>query len=406
MHRVRVCEPRCPSRDLTLTPRQRIVVRREMERLRTTDRAAVAALEAAFGYDALDTCAADGLCATACPVGIDTGTLTKRLRAARHLPLAHRAALWVATHFTLTERAVRTGLRLGRIASLVVGDGVLTNLSRIPRLVLRRPTPLWLRPMPRPAGTVRVPTRREGAVAVYFPACVSRTMGALPGETEEQTLVATLVQLAARAGTPVWIPPDAEGHCCGVPFSSKGYAHAHRAMVTRTIDSFWRWSDGGRLPVVLDTSPCAYGLKQSRETLDAETRARFDCLTILDSIEFVARTLLPRLDARHREARVVLHPVCSVVKMGLSADLERIARACATDVIVPIDAGCCGFAGNRGWLVPALTASATTREADEVREIDAGAYSSSRTCEIGLARATGRVYRSYLFLLERATRVP
>ena len=31
-------------------------------------------------------------------------------------------------------------------------------------------------------------------------------------------------------------------------------------------------------------------------------------------------------------------------------------------------------------------------------------YSSSRTCEIGMSRATGQVYRSYLYLLEKATR--
>jgi D-lactate dehydrogenase len=401
------CEPRCPSRDLTLTPRQRIVVRREMERLKPEagTRAALAALEADFAYDALDTCAADGLCATACPVGIDTGALTKRLRDVGHLPLAHRVAQWVATHFATTERVVRAGLWLGHAASRLVGDRALTLLSRLPPAVLRRPTPLWLRPMPHPAPPLRVPTDRAAAVAVYFPACVSRTMGRLPGEVTGQTLVETLVRLAARAGQPVWIPPDAEGHCCGVPFSSKGYARAHRAMVTRTIDDCWRWSDQGRLPIVVDTSPCAYGLKQCRDALDIPTRGRFDRLVLLDSVEFVASALLPRLTVHRREARVVLHPVCSVVKMGLCADLERIARACADDVVVPLDAGCCAFAGDRGWLVPALTASATRREADEARAAAAdGYYSSSRTCEVGLARATGRVYRSYLFLLEWATR--
>jgi len=101
----------------------------------------------------------------------------------------------------------------------------------------------------------------------------------------------------------------------------------------------------------------------------------------------------------------VLHPVCSLVKMNLTPLLERVARACAEDVLVPLDAGCCGFAGDRGWLVPELTASATSREAAQALAADAsGHYSSSRTCEIGLTRATGQVYRSHLFLLEWATR--
>ena len=102
---------------------------------------------------------------------------------------------------------------------------------------------------------------------------------------------------------------------------------------------------------------------------------------------------------------MVLHPVCSLVKMNLVPELERIARACADQVVLPIDAGCCGFAGDRGWLLPELTASATSAEAREATSAPAdGYYSSSRTCEIGMARATGEIYRSYLYLLEWATR--
>jgi D-lactate dehydrogenase len=401
------CEPKCPSRDLTLTPRQRIVVRRQMERLKGSDggAAGIAALEADFGYDALDTCAADGLCATACPVGIDTGLLTKHLRSERHLTVGHRMAGWMARWFAAIEPTVRVGLRIGGIAERVLGSATLTALTRVPGFVLRRRTPLWLRPMPGPATARHPATVREGAVAVYFPSCLSRTMGRLPGEPDDRSLADTMVTLAARAGRPVWIPNDVEGHCCGVPFSSKGYVQAHRLMANRTISSFWRWSDGGHLPIVTDTSPCAYGLHACRDSLNEENRKRFDSLTIVDSVEFAARTLLPALTIRRREGRVVLHPVCSVVKMNLSADLEQVARACADDVIVPVDAGCCAFAGDRGWLVPELTASATRREAVEVTAQPAdGYYSSSRTCEIGLTRATGHVYRSHLYLLERATR--
>jgi D-lactate dehydrogenase len=102
---------------------------------------------------------------------------------------------------------------------------------------------------------------------------------------------------------------------------------------------------------------------------------------------------------------VALHPVCSLIKMDLTPKLEAIAAACAAEVLIPRDAGCCGFAGDRGFLYPELTASATRREAEQVlaRDCD-GHYSSSRTCEIGVTRATGRNYRSFLHLLEAATR--
>ena len=115
--------------------------------------------------------------------------------------------------------------------------------------------------------------------------------------------------------------------------------------------------------------------------------------------------LLAGLKVNSRSCSIALHPVCSVTKMGLGAKLEAIARACSRQVIVPMDAGCCAFAGDRGFLVPELTQSATKREAAEVRNVHPEeCYSSSRTCEIGMTRATGQIYRSYLYLLEKATR--
>jgi D-lactate dehydrogenase len=402
------CEERCPSRDLTMTPRQRIVVRRHMERLRAVDHgmASIAELDADFAYDGLDTCAADGLCALSCPVGIDTALLTKRLRAERHLPAGHRVAVWMARHFAAVESAVRAALLVGGVTERLIGTRAMAALTRLPSAVIRRRTPLWLAPMPAALRRHPTATSRTDAAAVYFPSCVSRTMGRLPGESDGRSLQSIVVTLAARAGRPVWIPDGVDGHCCGVPFSSKGYVEAHRVTVNRTVESFWRWSGGGRLPVVIDTSPCTYGLRMCRDALSAENQKRFDALTVVDSVEFAARTLLPALPIHRRQRRVVLHPVCSVVKMNLVADLEQVARACADDVIVPLEAGCCGFAGDRGWLVPELTASATRREADEVSTLTGadGYYSSSRTCEIGLSRSTGRIYRSHLYLLEWASR--
>ena len=112
------CEPKCPSRELTLTPRQRIVVRREMARLQESgDRSPLyAALDAEFPYMALDTCATDGLCATACPVSIDTGQLVKRFRGIRSSAGAKQWAERISKHFKLTEWSLRWALRAGHAA--------------------------------------------------------------------------------------------------------------------------------------------------------------------------------------------------------------------------------------------------------------------------------------------------
>ena len=77
----------------------------------------------------------------------------------------------------------------------------------------------------------------------------------------------------------------------------------------------------------------------------------------------------------------------------------------AEEVVVPLNASCCGFAGDRGMLHPELTASATEAEAAEVSaRATARHVSSNRTCEVGLERATGEPYESIIYLLEEATR--
>jgi D-lactate dehydrogenase len=374
------CESRCPSRDLTLTPRQRIVVRRAMER----PGADAAALRSAFTYDALDTCATDGLCALACPVAIDTGRLTKRLRAGMHSAAAKRLAAWTASHFTATERLARAGLRARRLARPLLGIDT----------------------MPAPAKPVR-PTRASQPDAILFPSCVTRTLGPLAGASdgdEPHSNWSAFIEVARRAGLTLDIPEGVEGRCCGMPFSSKGFDDAHAIALNATIADLWKWSREGSLPVVVDTSPCALALR-SHEGLTTGNRERLTRLRIADAIEFFSSRVMPRLPIRRRAGSVVVHPVCSVVKMGLAPQLSTIASACSTTVVVPPSTGCCGFAGDRGWLVPELTASATRTMADEIRALRAdGHYSSSRTCELGMTRATGFAYRSWIHLVDWASR--
>ncbi|MGH7252539.1 MAG: FAD-binding and (Fe-S)-binding domain-containing protein, partial [Nitrospiraceae bacterium] len=224
------CEPKCPSRDLTLTPRQRIVVRREMARLTESQRDAqlLAALEADFPYMALDTCAVDGLCATACPVGIDTGQLTKRFRRLRHSPAAQTRARRLAENFALLEGMARFGLRTGHVIQSLLGAGAMTRVTRALRAVAGKSFPQWSQDMPRPSRARPPATTRAGAQAVYFPTCVSRVMGHLPDEPDENTQMEAFVAVARRAKFPLWIPEDVAGTCCGLPFSSKGYDQGYQ----------------------------------------------------------------------------------------------------------------------------------------------------------------------------------
>ncbi|RSS50396.1 FAD-binding oxidoreductase [Streptomyces sp. WAC07061] len=399
------CEPTCPSGDLTTTPRQRIVLRREMTRQRPGS-PVLAELLDAYGYDAVDTCAGDSTCMLACPVGIDTGALMRDFRHRRHGPREERAAELAALRF----RAVEAGARLAVAASgkitHALGDRVLEAVTGAARKAVRPDlVPEWLPRLPGAAARRLPATRRVGAAAVYYPACVNRIFGGPPGEPGP-SLPEAVVAVSERAGKPVWIPRDVAGTCCATIWHSKGYEAGNRLMANRIVEAAWGWTAGGRLPLVVDASSCSLGL--AREVvpfLTADNLALHAELRIVDSVVWAAEELLPRLEVRRTVGSAVLHPTCSTRHLGDEAQLRAVAGACAAEVVVPDDAGCCAFAGDRGMLHPELTASATAREAAEVREREFDAYlSANRMCEVGMDRATGRPYHSVLVELERATR--
>ncbi len=397
------CEPVCPSRDLTTTPRQRIVLRREMAR-QPVGSAVLEALLAEFEYDAVETCAADGSCALVCPLGIDTGKLVKSLRERQHSARAHRVAARLAGRWAAVERAARASLRAGALGP--VGRGAMRGASRVARRALSDElVGEWPASMPRPAPAGLPATVREGAAAVYLPACVNRIFGR-SGGGEPASLPEALVVVSERAGLALWIPEDVAGCCCATPWSSKGYREGARRMANHTLSALWRWSEGGRLPVVCDASSCTLGLAEEVVGLLSEVNAeRHQRLEIVDSVAWARERLLPRLELERRLASAVVHPPCATRHLELDDDLAALAEALAEEVVVPIAATCCGMAGDRGLLHPELPLAATAEQASELagRRFDA-ALCSNRTCEIGLEQATGRPYESIIYTLERLTR--
>src|SRR5262245_28352142 len=210
------CEPVCPSRHLTTTPRQRIVIRREMARQPAGSPVQRALLEQ-YEYDGIQTCAADGTCQIACPLGIDTGKLIKGFRSREHTRLAQQQAAKLARHYGRVEGLARSGLRAGEAA----GPLMRAALGASRALVSDELVPTWPSNMPPPAPARLPRTSREGAAAVYMPACVNRIFGPPRGDGSRKHLPEALVEVSARAGMPVWIPGDAAGHCCSVPWTSK-----------------------------------------------------------------------------------------------------------------------------------------------------------------------------------------
>ncbi len=394
------CEHVCPSRDLTMTPRQRIVVRREIAR-QDGDTPLRRALLAQYEYDAVQTCAGDGSCAMSCPVDIDTGALMKTYR--RHSTRAETVALVLARRWALVERLARLAIRMGHTLGAPTTTAV-TDLLR--RAVSAEFMPRWLPEMPT-AATPHLPnTDRETATAIYFPACINRIFGRSRRDRREPSLPGALVALSARAGMPLWIPDDVRGSCCATVWHSKGYRDANRFTANQIIENLWRWSDSGALPIVIDAASCTLGvLDEITDQLTLDNRTRRAAMTIMDATTWAHRELLPKLEITGKLGRIAVHPTCSTRHLGIDTALTDIGAALAHEVVTPRTATCCGFAGDRGFLHPELTESATAEEAVELADQDFDAYlCNNRTCEIGLEHGTGGHYESFVFALERQTR--
>lgn len=393
------CEHKCPSRDITMTPRRRIVARRELKKLKEAgEEALYRSLLQDYRYDGLETCAVDGLCATACPVYINTGDLVKRLRRENHSALSNRMALIVAKNFRAVEFFAAFGLQTGAALNKVFGRRTMPALTGGIRKLLPS-FPLWSDQLGKVPKLPRSANIGKSETVVYFPACISRIMGS--SNNGKKNVMETFLSVAEKAGVEVIIPADIKGTCCSQIFSSKGFAGAYRHMANTIIDKLWKWSAKGKFRVVIDVSSCAYTLAHLRPVLSIENQQRFDALKILDSVDFLYDILLHTPLSLTKKSSIVLHPVCSLQKMGTHHKFIAIAKKLAASVTVPLEAGCCGMAGDRGFLFPELTASATSHEAGEVKQQQfEGYYSSTKTCEMAMSEAVGAQYEAILYLAD------
>jgi D-lactate dehydrogenase len=320
-------------------------------------------------------------------------------------PAADKIALRLARNWSAVETLARVGLSATHAFSALFGVKPLTALTGMVRAVASPDLiPSVPGPMPRAARALPS-TQKSGAAAVYFPACINRMFGRDPDSPASPSLPEVFVTLSNRAGKPLWIPPDVVGLCCSTPWKSKGYPKGHEFMAKSLAEAMLRWSDDGKIPIVVDAASCTLALSQDiASLLDPETKARYESLTVIDSIAW-CRDLLPKLTIGRKLGRIAVHPSCSITHLELAKTLKQIATHLADDVEVPIGTTCCGTAGDRGLLHPELVVSAT-REVKAILDAHpAEAYiSANRTCEMGLRHATGRPYESFVFLLEELSR--
>lgn len=387
------CEPVCPAHGLTLSPRQRIVAWRDIQQkqrngIDTTE------LEQRYQYHGIDTCAATGLCAQRCPVGINTGDLVRELRAAQ---AAHpQTARRLTRSFAQAARVARWALTGAELARKVLGA---PRMYRWSAKLHQRFTqvPVYLPATPQPAKLSEPSQTLSAAVdkprVVYFTSCASQVMGPAHLDAEQTPLREKTQQLLEKAGFQVVYPEGMDGSCCGQPFASKGYPEQATDKLNELALMLLRASRNGQDPIYSDTSPCT--LRLLKDLNDPR-------LNIYDSVRFLQEEVLPRVAIQPLPSKIAVHITCSTQHLQQSSNFLAVAKACAQELVIPEGIHCCGFAGDKGFTLPELNQHALRNLAVQVEGCSAG-FSTSRTCEIGLSSYSNLSYQHLVYLVDKVS---
>ncbi len=392
------CESHCPSQNLTITPRHRIVAYREISRLKSSNSelSRLHELESDYRYFGDETCATDGLCALACPVKIDTGKMIKELRAKNNSDFANSVAWFLSKHFAGTTTAIRALLKVVDDFHSLLGSKNMESISSIFRTISNNKIPKWNKYLPKNNHVVepRDIERANPLKVVYFPACLNRTMGISKDYDTKESLTDKTIHLLQKAGFEVLFPDNLNNLCCGMSFASKGFFDQADALAKELEHALLKASNDGEYPVYVDMSPC---LLRMKETLVSK-------LKLYEPIDFILEFLVDKLKFTKSQKSVAIHTTCSSIKMGLNEKFKTIAELCAEEVVVPENIECCGWAGDRGFTFPELNNSALESLKSQVSEKCSHGYSTSRTCEIGLSLNSGISYKSIVYLVDDSTK--
>lgn len=391
------CEGSCVAEGLTLSPRQRVAAFREIERLKATHEEPhrAAEMQKLYRYAGEQTCATDSLCKLHCPVGADVGKMIKEIRHENHSPKGEKRALWLAAHMAGLTTILRAFLRCIHALRLLLGKKLFGASARGLRRLTGGLLPLWNEYMPNGATKINVAEMpghagHDGRKVVYFPSCITRSMGTTQAYCQEKETTRVTASLLEAAGFQIIYPEKMDSLCCGMLFSSKGYVEAGKRASETLKAALTAASENGKYPILCDMSPCLYTMK----TDFAET------LPLFEPAEFIESFVLDHLPIQQLDEKVAVYAVCSAKKMGVDPCMKRVAERCAREVVV-VESNCDGFAGDRGFLFPELNEHGLRglkRQVDGCKE----GYALSRTCEIGLSRNSGLVFKNLVYLVARA----
>ncbi len=384
------CEKFCPSRELTLTPRQRIAVLREVTRLlENAQNAEANALLSEYEYAGDETCAGCSSCLRLCPLGIDTAKVAYELRK-QVSGKSQKLAQKIYANFERVTSVAKAGMKFYALSSAVLGE---KNVSKITSVFHRLNSNFPYTPpfMPR-ANAYKFTDKGENLreKVVYFSSCTNRIFAPSKKLADKRPLQEVFESICAKAGIGVIYPSKLAQMCCGKMFEDYEDIRAQNlAFLRRELNAATK---NGEFSVVTDHSSCFYSLLSG---LGGEFK-------LLDISEFLLQ-IAPRLAWQKLPQSVLVHRLCLLKKLGKDGALVELARLCSNDVRVVESFECCGFAGKKGFFTPELNQASTAGLKFETKPEFIG-VSTSSTCEIGLNAYGNTHFQSVAYLVDKATR--
>lgn len=392
------CEVNCISNGFTLSSRQRIIIQREITRLKTTGEnpKRLKSLENDFVFAGEKSCAGDGLCATSCPVGINVGDYIHFLRDKQYEnnKIAQKIGQWTGDNFSTISSRLKAVLWTANAAHSVLGKNAMGGLTKGLRYLSGNNMPLWTPSLPKPAPKPKQQKLTENPLkVVYFPSCLNQMMGTSHDDPDQTPLVDKMTAFLNKGGYEVIFPEKMNNLCCGTIWESKGFPKVADQKSAELELALYKATENGKYPVLCDQSPCLDHMRHSMQNLQ-----------LFEPVEFIDKFMLDKLDFHPTNESITIHPTCSTIKMGLQPELVKIARMCSANVLVPEEVGCCGFAGDKGFTLPELNEHGLRKLKTQIEthHVKAG-YSNSRTCEIGLNTHGGIPYMSIVYLVDKCT---
>lgn len=482
------CEKVCPSRDLTLTPRQRIAVRREIARLEELEakglledqasnhahpdssldspiqesiqesqdsirestssnperldsqhsfvnalktnahliaqkgkkdiasriaksqnhaplsqKEILKELKKGYAYFGVQTCATCSMCASLCPLEIDTAKIASKLKREQAGFVSKRVANNLAIHLPRTIKWGRNAIKVANFGSKYLGTNIVKSLSKGAHKLLNMPIIPTFMPKPNTYALQSKISPDHTSSVIYFSTCINRMFAPSVKMPDKRPIQEVFESVCHKAGVNVLYPQNLESLCCGKAF--KDYQKPSDELAYEAYKELVISASEEKLDVVCDHSACTYELLKRIEEFAKHSGIS---VKLYDMPEYIAQVLLPRLSITPLEENIGLYMMCATKKGKWNDTLYQVAKSCVKgEVVIHQKTECCGFAGNKGFSTPELNESAL----GEFKSFYAGlddkkishGYGSSSTCEIGLSEQSGFGWQNLIYLVDRCT---